>query len=45
MVTVHHPTIPDITYDVSEDNVKEWTDAGWLKNEPRNKVAQQSKED
>lgn len=31
MATVYHPTFPDVSYDVSEKEVKKWLKAGWLK--------------
>lgn len=30
MPTLKHPTIPDVTVEVSTEAVKDWKDAGWL---------------
>lgn len=33
-VTVYHPTLAGITYEVPAADVKKWADAGWRKTPP-----------
>lgn len=34
MKTVYHPTLNE-SYDIADDKVDEWTEAGWLTENPR----------
>jgi hypothetical protein len=34
-VTVYHPTIPKVTYDVPKGDVAKWVEQGWKKSEPK----------
>lgn len=34
-VTVYHPTIPKVFYEVAKGDVQAWVDQGWLKSEPK----------
>lgn len=34
-ITVHHPTLVDVTREVDKADADQWTDAGWRKSEPK----------
>lgn len=38
-VTIYHPTLAGITYEIPAADVKGWTDAGWRKTPPANPQA------
>ena len=35
-VMVFHPTLPGVRREVDAASVKQWTEAGWRKTEPKN---------
>ena len=37
-VTLYHPTIPDVSYEVDGKQVDAWTEQGWLKSAPTNEA-------
>ena len=39
--TVYHPTIPDVSYEVS--NPAAWVKQGWLKSEPKNEAISEAR--
>lgn len=34
MPTLKHPTLPDVTVDVTDEQVDSWTEQGWLPDTP-----------